>query len=196
MQRFLGLGGRVDHGRAALVEQLAQFRAQFLAQLVVEVDQRLVEQQQAGVLDERAGDRGALLLASRQLRRMPLEQVVDAQQFGGCAHLALDLRRIEAPRLPQRRGDVAEHRQRGIVDELLVHHRHVARAHADAGHVRPVDKHVARCRPVESRHDAHEGRFAGARRAEQRVQGAGRERQRDIAQELLPADPQADLLKR
>ena len=54
-------------------EELRQLVAQFLAQLVVEVGERLVEEDEVGVLDEGARDRGALLLAAGKLVRPALE---------------------------------------------------------------------------------------------------------------------------
>ena len=63
------LGGGIDDDGSRPPEDLAHLGAQLLAQLVVEVGQRLVEQQQAGVLDQRPSDGGALLLAAAQLGR-------------------------------------------------------------------------------------------------------------------------------
>ena len=80
-----------------------------------------------GILDERAGQRRALLLAAGQFaaaggrasasaatarRRRPTRSLISAF--------------ARMPRDPQRRGDVLEHRHVRIVDELLVHHRDVA----------------------------------------------------------------------
>ena len=72
-QRLGGLGGGVDHDGAAAGEQPRQLVAQLLAQLVVEVRQRLVEQHQRAVLDDGAGQRRALLLPARELLRPPPE---------------------------------------------------------------------------------------------------------------------------
>ena len=60
---------------------LRQFGAQFLAQLVVEIGERLVEQHQAGILDDGARQRGALLLAARQAERRALEIGRQLQQL-------------------------------------------------------------------------------------------------------------------
>ena len=57
----------------------------------VEVRQRLVEQQQMRPLDQRAGERDALLLAAGELARPPVEQPVDAHQRGDLARAALGL---------------------------------------------------------------------------------------------------------
>ena len=59
-----GLGGGIDDDAVPPGEQLGQFVAQLLAQLVVEIGERLVEQDEIGVLDKGASDRGALLLAA------------------------------------------------------------------------------------------------------------------------------------
>ncbi|MNY43619.1 hypothetical protein D3C86_1785930 [compost metagenome] len=63
-QRFRRLGRRIDEDGAGGGEDLRQFLAQFLAQLVVEVGEWLVEQHQIGVLDDGAGKCRALLLAT------------------------------------------------------------------------------------------------------------------------------------
>ena len=50
---------------AELVVQAADLEAHLLAQVGVEVRERLVHQQRLGLDDERAGERDALLLAAR-----------------------------------------------------------------------------------------------------------------------------------
>ena len=59
--------GNVDEGQAELAAELLQLGAQRLAHLAVEVRERLVEQQQLGVRDQRAGEGQALLLAAAEL---------------------------------------------------------------------------------------------------------------------------------
>ena len=60
-------------------DELAQPRPRFLAQLRVEVRQRLVHQHDRRVVDERARDRDALLLAARELMRQPLRERAEAE---------------------------------------------------------------------------------------------------------------------
>ena len=48
-QRLERFGCRINEDRAGLLENRRQLLAQFLAQLVVEIGQRLVEQHQIGV---------------------------------------------------------------------------------------------------------------------------------------------------
>ena len=55
-------------------KQLRELRAQLFAQLVVEIDERLIEQQQLRVLRERTSQRCSLLLAAGQLRRIARQE--------------------------------------------------------------------------------------------------------------------------
>ncbi len=57
--------GDVDRGVAEGVVQPAHLEAHLLAQVGVEVGQRLVEQERLRLDDQRAGQRHALLLAAR-----------------------------------------------------------------------------------------------------------------------------------
>src|SRR5205085_5915315 len=59
--------------------ELAQERARLLAQLRVEVRERLVEQDHRRVVDERPRDRDALLLSARELVRESLAELSEPQ---------------------------------------------------------------------------------------------------------------------
>ena len=109
-QRLQRLGGGVDHDRIAPGEDGAELDPQLLAQLVVEIDQRLVEQQQLGVLGQRPADRGALLLAARELGREPVQEVIDPQQARHLGHPGVDLG-LRTAGEAQGRGDVLADRE-------------------------------------------------------------------------------------
>ena len=64
----------VDHGHAELPLQRADLAPHLLAQLRVEVRQRLVHQADRRLGDDRAAERDALLLSARKLRRLAIEQ--------------------------------------------------------------------------------------------------------------------------
>jgi len=122
-------------------------RAQFLPQLIVEIGERLVEKHQARVLDERARERAALLLAARQLERLAVEERSQPHQLRGLAHRGVDLR----PRVPGKakwRGNILIHSHGWVIDELLVHHRDLAVLDTHAGHVFAVRDHAPVSRPV------------------------------------------------
>src|SRR6185503_19130824 len=60
----------MNSGQSQRDDQRAQPGARFLAQLGVEIGQRLVEQDHRGLINERARNGDALLLASRKLVRI------------------------------------------------------------------------------------------------------------------------------
>ena len=62
----------VDERDPDLVLDPLQLELHLLAQLQVERAERLVEEQHARVVDERAGERDALLLAAGELARLPV----------------------------------------------------------------------------------------------------------------------------
>ncbi len=63
-QRLLRLGRRIDHRGRAGAKELLQLGPQLLPELVVEIDQGLVEEQKARLLDEGSRDGATLLLAA------------------------------------------------------------------------------------------------------------------------------------
>jgi len=86
------------------------------------------------------------------------------QPLGQGAHA---LRHVAVAAQLERRGDVVRHRERGIVDELLVDHGHVALAHGHAGHIDAIGAHTAFGGHVQAGHDAHQAGLAGLRGTQQ-----------------------------
>jgi hypothetical protein len=62
--------------------QLAQLRAHLLSKLGIEVGQRLVHQAHGGPRDERPAQRDTLLLATRELGGLALQQGRQPHQIG------------------------------------------------------------------------------------------------------------------
>ena len=81
----------VDGGDPQLALQPLQLEAHLLAQLGVEVGQRLVEQQQRRLHHQRARERQALLLAAGELGRLALGEVVELHGGEHAHHLVADL---------------------------------------------------------------------------------------------------------
>ena len=106
-KRFTLIVGHEHEGEAEALVQAAQLLLHVLAQLEIERAERLVEQQHLRPVDQRAGERHALPLAARQLRRTAIIHAFEpdeGQRLAG-ARLPLGARR---PFDHQRIGDVGE----------------------------------------------------------------------------------------
>ena len=85
--RFLVVLRDVENRRAGGLEQGRQFEAHLVAQLGVDVAQRIIEQQDLRIGHQRAGQRGALLLAVGQFARRVSENMPDLEERGDLLHL-------------------------------------------------------------------------------------------------------------
>ena len=117
--------GDVDHRQPQLALQLAQFMAHVLAQLRVQVGQRLVHQAHLGLRHQRAAQRHALLLAAGQLRGLALQQRRQAQQLGHLRQPRLVFRRRQLAHR-QAEADVLRHVQVREQRVVLEHHGNAA----------------------------------------------------------------------
>ena len=140
-----------------------------MAQLGVEIGQRLVEQQQLGPAHQGAADRDPLLLPARGRRRLAIERVGDPQELGDLAHAALDLRPGD-PRLAQRIGQVVVHRQVRIEGEGLEDHGDPPTLHGCGRHVAPGELDLAGLQRFEAGNRAQGRRLAGSTGAEQAIE--------------------------
>ena len=82
-----------DAGQMNLVVEPAQPPPQLAPDVGVERAERLVEEEDLGFDGEGAGQRDALPLAARELRRQPIGQKVELYQAEQIAYLAIDLLR-------------------------------------------------------------------------------------------------------
>ena len=169
-QCFDGLARRVDDDGVALAKDAIELAAQFLAQLVVEVGERLVEEQDPSLASEGPGDGDALLLAAGQLLGTPVEERRQTEQLGDLPNPGLHRRRRPLLAATERGGDVVEHRHRRVVDELLIDEGDVAVTDRSSGDVLAVDDDLPGGRRLESGGDAHQRRLAGQRRSGEDVQ--------------------------
>ncbi len=164
--------GDIDHRQAQLALQVAQFTAHVLAQLRIEIRQRLVHQAHLGLRDQRAAQRHPLLLPARQLRRLALQQRAQAQQIG---HLrqprSVFIGRHTAHR--QAEADVLRHVQVREQRVVLEHHRDAALGRRQLRDIAPVNQHAAAAGRIEPGDDAQGGRLAAARRPQQHAEAAG-----------------------
>ena len=170
-----------DHhaGNAQLALQLADFAAQLGAHLGIERGQRLVQQQQTRAWRQCAGQRNALLLATRQLRRIALRLRTQTYQSQHLLHPGLHLRRRLAP---ETKRHILGRRQVRKQCVALEHH---AKASARGGPARDVlalKQSAARVGLLDAAQNAQQRGLAAARRAQQADELAALHQQANVAQ--------------
>ena len=128
-----------DRCDAAPLLQDADFARHLLAQRRIEIGQRLVEQQHAGVDRQRACECDTLLLAAGQLTRKTLCERLELHQPQHLGHARLRRIGCHAPHLQPER-DIARDGQMRKQRVALEHDAHLApmrRQRGDAGAVEP-----------------------------------------------------------
>ena len=160
---------RDEHeGDAELALQVLQLDLHVGAQLLVQCRERLVEKQHGGLVDQRAGQRDALLLAAGKFMDLAAAVAGQPHHRQRVAGLAADLaRRQPRPDLAQPVGDIVldiEMREKRIV---LEHHVDRPAIGRDADHVPAADQHLAFARLLEAADHAQAGRLAAAGRSKQ-----------------------------
>ena len=160
---------------------LLELPAHALAQLGVEIRQRLVQQQDRGLHHQAPGQRHPLLLAAAQLARIARVEPGQVDQLQHARDPGANLRARDAPHI-QAEGDVVVHALVGPHRVVLEHHPHAA----------PLGRHHAGRRGERDRADpdgALVGRHEPGDQAEQRrLAAAARAQQRH---ELVVLDLQA-----
>ena len=150
-------------------------------QLQVQRAERLVEQQHAGLVHDRAGERDPLLLAARELGGLAPGQRGELGELEDVVDLLLD---GLGPAPPEPEGHVLEHvhvREQRVALEHRVDRPLVGLGPRDVG---GADLDPAGRRVLEPRHHAQGRRLATAGRAEQREEGALRDREVDVVDRL------------
>src|SRR5205823_5101940 len=91
-ERFVLVVRDVDERHPEALLERAELPPQRLAQLRVEVRERLVEEQDLRLDDERARHGDALLLSARQLIRLPVAEAGEPDELQRVVDLRRDLR--------------------------------------------------------------------------------------------------------
>ena len=151
--------------RHALV-QLLQLGPCLLAQLQVEIAQRLVHEEHIRPADQRPPQRDALPLPAGELRGLAVEQMVDAEDARNFGKPRPDLSRRHAAYL-QVEHKVLPHAHVRVERVALEHHGHIAIARVDVGEVLAVDEQPPRRRHLQPRDHAQGRRLAAAGGAKQ-----------------------------
>ena len=160
--------GDVDRGDAELALEVLELLPQLVAQLGVQIGERLVEQQDLGLQHERPGDGDALLLPAGQLRHV-LAQLVFGQVDppGDIADEAVALGRLLLADA-EAEGDVLPHAHAGEQGIVLEHHADLALVAREPGDGLAVDVDLAGGRLDEPRQGAQRGCLSAARGSKQR----------------------------
>src|SRR5690606_30920035 len=155
-----------EEGDAGGGLEVTELGADLATELRIERGEWLIEQEDAGAVDEGAGEGDALALSARQPHGGAVCQIGDACEFEDLGDAAVDLRGRD-PSHAQSEGDVRAHvhvREQRIgledrVDRALVGRR--------AGRGLSGEKDLAAIGVVKSRDDPEGGRFPAARGSEQ-----------------------------
>ena len=167
---------------AAFAPQIEQIVAQGFRGQHVERRKRLVEQQDVGVDDQRAGKTDPLPHAARQFLGIGVFEPVKADQVDRIDRLPPPVRRPDAQRL-EAKLDIAEHGQPREQRKALKHHRHAV--HRFENRLAAIfDGAVARRH--ETGENAQKRRFARTRLAEHRDDLAFGQREIEMVEHQPP----------
>ena len=161
-----------------------------LPQLEIERAERLVEQQHAGPVDERARERDALALSARELARLAAGERVQPHER----------ERLDRTLAPLRLGDALD--AQAVLDVLLHGHvreeRVVLEHRVDVAlvgrairHILPAEQHAAARGPFEARDHAQTRGLARPGRPEQREELAAP----DVEVDCVDGDERAEMLR-
>ena len=168
-ERFLLVMGDVDEGDADLALDALQLELHGMAQLQVQRTERFIEQQGAGVVHQRPGQRDPLLLATGKLAGLALGEIGEPDYLDDlvdptfCLAPAFGLVQLPAARAV---GDVVPHghvREQRIV---LEHRVDVAFVRGDLRHVDPFEPDLTGGGRLETGDHAQRGRLAASRGAQ------------------------------
>jgi hypothetical protein len=177
-----------ERGEAERALQLADLDPDFLAELGVEVRERLVEEQELRLDHQRARERHALLLAPGELARQPVAEPFEAHQAQRLGDLVPDGARREAAHLEPER-DVLGRREVGEQRVALKDEPGVPPVGRQRRDVPRPEPHAARRGLDEPADHAERRRLAAPARSQQDDQLALLDRERDVADDPVLAVP-------
>ena len=157
-----------DHhtGHAHFFNDVDQLELGLLTQFFVQRTQRLVQQQQFGLLGQAACQRHALLLPTRQLMWLALGKLAQLHQIEHFAGAPLNFVFGQAFAL-QAKGHVFPDIEVGEQGITLEHHVHRPVVRGQTRHVLTAQQNAPRRGLLEARQHAQQGGFATARTAQQ-----------------------------
>ncbi len=184
----------VDGGDAEARLDAADLLAQLHAHLGVERRERLVEEEQPRLDREGAGERDALLHAARQLVRVTVGGISEADEL---EQLECPLPPVAVTLLADAQPELDVPDSRHVREEAvgLEDHADVALVGRYARDVLVVDQDPARGRPVEARDETESGRLAATGRPEEGDELAGADVEIDPCESDDLTEPPVQLLQ-
>ena len=162
----------IDHRRPEVLVKPGDFKPHLDAKLGVKIGQRLVEQEDFRLADNRAPDGHPLALAARKRLRLSAQEIMKPQNIGRLAHAAVDLF-LACPVHLQAEGHVVIDRHMRIQRIGLEHHGDAAVGGIGGGHVVTADGDPAACHAFQPGDHPQKGGFAASRRADKHGELAG-----------------------
>ena len=149
-ERLFLVVGHVDEGDPHLALDPLELDLHRLPELEIERAERLVQQEGAGIVDQRSRQRHPLLLPARELRRPAFREIRQSDHREQRPHPAIDLGRLQLP-APGAEGDVVVHRHVGEERVVLEDGVDVAPVGRDPGDVLAFEQDAAAGRLLEPR---------------------------------------------
>src|SRR5690606_36581938 len=168
-QGFLLIMGDVQGGYAGILAELTDVVADLIAQVGVEVGQRLVEQQASGSHDECSGQGYPLLLSSRKFSWITLLQAGETHAGKRLSNAGFHLPPRHAPRL-ESETHVLFYGHVGPQGIALETQDSVARLRGQVGHILLAKVDAAFRRLEQSRNQAQQRAFAASARTQNEEQ--------------------------
>ena len=184
--------GHVDRGLAECLVQLLDLGPHLDAELGVEIGERLVEQEERRVADQRPAHRDPLALAAGELAGLAIEQAFDLEKLGDARHRRILLRLRHAAAL-HAEGDVLPHRHRRVERIGLEHHGDVAVLRRNAVDDAAADRDLTRGDRLEAGDHGKQRRLPAAGRPDQHDEFAGLDLEVDAFEDLDRAEPLGEI---
>src|ERR1039458_215345 len=183
--RLLLVVGHQEESDARAALHGLELDAHLFAQFGIERGERLIEQQDAGLKHQRAGESDALALTAGKLRGAAVFLAGETDQLQNFAHTGVDIGgavALEAELYVAARGEMGEE---GVILEDGAHVALIRFALIDDF---AVEQDVAGSGLLEAGDEAQRGGLAASRWAQQREEAASRNGQRDLADRLLAGE--------
>ena len=191
-QRFLLIVGHVDGGDPHLFLELLQLHPHHVPQPLVEIRERLVEQQDVGLIGDDASERHALTLSPRELGRVSLSEVRQLDEIENLPHPLIAL----GGRHPAHSQAVLDVARDGHVGEQGIALEHHADVSLFEGHVvddAAADRDFPGCRALVPADHPQGGGLAAAAGADEKQELTVVDVESDVIDGQRVAKPLADV---